>query len=152
LQPDKVSAGGKDQQRRQQAKASLNRYLYHYECWAANHTTMLQEGVQGHDQGAWFFSQGHDASSRSDGGRCGRGPPLGELGSGHGVGEGTGTETPLGELGSGHGVGEGTGTGMPPGTMEQSAAGGFVLTESRRGLNVVHVSLYAYVSDNGPYT
>ena len=35
--PDKVNAGGgKDERRREQAKASLDRYLYHYERWAGN--------------------------------------------------------------------------------------------------------------------
>ncbi|CAD6255360.1 unnamed protein product [Miscanthus lutarioriparius] len=39
--PDKVNAGGgKDERRREQAKASLDRYLYHYERWAANHTSL----------------------------------------------------------------------------------------------------------------
>ena len=39
-QPGKVNAGGKDEQRREQAKASLDRYLYHYERWAANDTSL----------------------------------------------------------------------------------------------------------------
>ncbi|KAL6654618.1 hypothetical protein ACP70R_008083 [Stipagrostis hirtigluma subsp. patula] len=40
LLPDRASAGGKvqtkEEQRQRQAKASLDRYLYHYERWAAN--------------------------------------------------------------------------------------------------------------------
>ncbi|PUZ45743.1 hypothetical protein GQ55_8G249500 [Panicum hallii var. hallii] len=45
--PDNVVvAGGKgvpaEEQRRQQAKASLDRYLYHYERWAANHRSLQQ--------------------------------------------------------------------------------------------------------------
>jgi len=79
----------------------------------------------------------------------------GKLGSGHGAEEGTGT--PLGKLGSGHGHSKGglrpwrwreDGNGDAAGddgagrrsARAQSAAGGPVLTERTRGLNVVHIS------------
>ncbi|CAL5033495.1 unnamed protein product [Urochloa decumbens] len=50
LRPSKVTAGGSvvppEEQRQRQAKASLDRYLYHYERWAANHKS-LEEVFKG---------------------------------------------------------------------------------------------------------
>ncbi|XP_062182571.1 probable E3 ubiquitin-protein ligase ARI5 [Phragmites australis] len=52
-QLDKADAGGKvetkEEERKRQAKASLDRYLYHYERWAANHAS-LQKALADMDQ------------------------------------------------------------------------------------------------------